>query len=500
MSNLFGEENQERLNELRKRSKPMFHEWLDSIPSWIKRKGVPDVDKLEEEYIQFTKWVEEKTSSGEEYAESYLQVFVYFYPVFTLPFLNTIQYWAKTHLRRRIITKNDIDVSAPDIVDSDSLFVLLKKLEPVVRVTGYKNIGLHSVLQKRIESAIIDDNLSLFEEILYDKSSETELLCHYFGKLSNCLSNEDELKAIVDDKQRLQSTNLFEEVRVYLRSIRHLPEETKNKHIAVFIYGQMRDLVMRYYGVREEMTPGEKEIFEGLINNPVFPVFAEYCHELEIEWLEKNQGEEQESEVLAKTVDSETQAQISAKEMDLDKEKPWTSSDYQWPDRSFFVKDEHFVKASNSITLIGEIADFAESDEKYERFKKFMEKVAVIGKIANVPDMEALIQFFTGRKMENAAEIITWSGANHGARYLVYIVQKVAKGKNKYDVLKFKSLVCFTDISGDDEVAIQDNPKNIAGIVQGFKNMDPDVLLPLTGEDSYECFSELNKFKTKTAD
>jgi hypothetical protein len=180
----------------------------------------------------------------------------------------------------------------------------------------------------------------------------------------------------------------------------------------------------------------------------------------------------------------------------------WVPSDYQWPDRSFFVKDELFVKAPNSITLIDELAHFAKSDEEYERFKKFMVKVAVIGKIDSVPDMEALIQFFTGRKMDNAADVITWYGAGPNARNLVYIVQQIGDGKEKFKALKNPTLVCFKDITDTEKQTLQpkESSVNLAGRIQDFRGMDPELLLSLTGEGSYDCFSELNKFKTKTRD
>ncbi len=180
----------------------------------------------------------------------------------------------------------------------------------------------------------------------------------------------------------------------------------------------------------------------------------------------------------------------------------WVPSDYQWPDRSFFVKDEHFIKAPNSIKLIDELAHFAKSDEEYERFKKFMVKVAVIGKIDSVPDMEALIQFFTGRKMDNAADKLTWYGAGPNARNLVYIVQQIGDGKEKFKALKNPTLVCFKDITDTEKQTLQpkESSVNLAGRIQDFRGMDPELLLSLTGEGSYDCFSELNKFKTKTRD
>ena len=470
MTNLFGEENQERLNELRKRSEPMFHEWMDCFPSWIRWKGKQDVDKLAEEYKEFSKWVEETTRSGEEYAESYQEVVVFFSPVVILPFLKTLQYWATTHLHERIITKDDVSVSAPDIVDCDTLFVFLKKLEPIVRVTGYKNIGLHSILLKKIEKAIKEDNLSLFEEILYDKSSETELLCQYFGKLSNSLSNEDDFKAIVNDKQRLLSLDFFKEVRVYLRSVRHLPKETKNKHIASFILGQMRDPVMKYYDLREEMTPGEKAIFEGLLNNPVFPVFAEYCQDLENEWLEKNRGEEIESEVETETIDSEPQpnhqplqAPVSGDETNenTDKQQTWSPSDYKWPEREFFAENKTGIGVRYFVPLLNSIieSDLTGEDGDYERFKKFIIDLAKWGKLKNDSEISALLQYLTGRKFENASEIIHWNGEGTNARTLFYVVRHISaeKKKKKYDALTDPGFTTFGGIADDEKGILQEN-------------------------------------------
>ena len=486
----------------------MFHEWARALhPFWSKAKIEKEAEVFANAYSECRQAQKEASASNEVYKEYAEDVMVLFIPVVCWPFINTFFYWCRTSLRERILTKDDLDVSGSDMLDSDALFDYLKQLEPEVRKAGYKNIGLHSVLQKRIEKTIVEDDLSQFEDILLTHSSETDMLCRFFGRMSNRVPNPGFMMDMVTNPKKAYSSHYLNAVREFGRSVRHLPKEEKKTAYAKYAYESVGELVLKYFGVRDEMTPGEIEIFEGMLNNPIFPIFTEGCHEMEKEWLKENQGDGQVLEVPAKTADSESQpnprpqeTQMPTEEMGKAREKDWIPSDYQWPDRSFFVKDERFVKAPKSITLIDEIADFAASDEKYEKFQRFMEKVAVIGKIAKIPDLEALIQYFTGRKMDNAAEKITWSGANHGARYLVYIVQKVAKGKNKYDVLKFKSLVSFTDISGDDEVAIQKNPKNIAGIVQGFKNMDPDILLPLTGEDSYDCFSELNQFKTKTAD
>ncbi len=292
MNNLFDEENQERLNELRKRSKPMFHEWARGChPFWSKAKVEKEAEWFANAYQECIQSLKEASESNDVYKENADDVLVLFTPVVYLPFINTFYFWCGTFLRDRVLTISDLDVSASDTLDSDELFAFLKTLNSDFRVAGYKNIGLHSVLQKRIEKAISDDNLSLFEDILYTHTSETDIMCRYFGRMSKRVMSPDDLMDLVKDQKKAFSLDYFKKTREFLRSIRHLPEGQKRAQIAAFAYASMEDVIWKYMEVKEMMTPGEVAIFEKILYNPIFPIFNEECRQWENDWMEKNHGE-----------------------------------------------------------------------------------------------------------------------------------------------------------------------------------------------------------------
>lgn len=292
MSNLFCEENQERLNELKKHSEPMFHEWARGChPFWSKAKVEKEAEWFANAYQECIQSLKEASESNDVYKENADDVLVLFTPVVYLPFINTFYFWCGTFLRDRVLTISDLNVSASDTLDSDELFAFLKTLNSDFRVAGYKNIGLHSVLQKRIEKAISDDNLSLFEDILYTHTSETDIMCRYFGRMSKRVMSPDDLMDLVKDQKKAFSLDYFKKTREFLRSIRHLPEGQKRAQIAAFAYASMEDVIWKYMEVKEMMTPGEVAIFEKILYNPIFPIFNEECRQWENDWMEKNHGE-----------------------------------------------------------------------------------------------------------------------------------------------------------------------------------------------------------------
>ena len=112
MSKLFIEENPERLNELKKRSEPMFHEWARALhPFWSKAKIEKEAEVFANAYSECRQAQKEASASNEVYKEYAEDVMVLFIPVVCWPFINTFFYWCRTSLRERILTKDDLDVS-----------------------------------------------------------------------------------------------------------------------------------------------------------------------------------------------------------------------------------------------------------------------------------------------------------------------------------------------------------------------------------------------------
>lgn len=500
MSNLFNEENQERLNELRKRSEPMFHEWARAChPFWSQDK----VDKEAEWYAnaysecrQEQKKASESNEIYEEYAQDVLALFV---PVVYYPFFNTFYYWCSTSLRERILTIDDLDISGSDILDSDALFAYLKKLEPEVRIAGYKNIGLHSVLQKRIEKTIVENDLSQFEDILFKHPSETDMFCCFFGRMANRVPDSSVVMELIKDQKKAYSLDAFKAIREFKRSIRHLPEEEKNVTVANFMYKSAGEVVLKYYEVREEMTPGENAIFEGLLNNPIFPIFTRVCQEKENEWL-KNQGEEQESGTKTENTDSGPQpnhqpsdASASEERTDLvaGKNKGYQ---FKWPSWDEFNEKTikgipaHFDYITKHVAIVEQ--DF-KTPEGYEHFKDFMNLVAEYGSIDNDADMKTLLQFVTGKAFDGAKMKIKWKADNSCGRILYFVVQWISNDNDKLAMVDR-----MTDFYYSPSVKDEDKDKGLSSpsvFLQGAKGIKDSVLknlhfyyniIPETREDA----------------
>lgn len=500
MGNLFNEENQERLNELRKRSEPMFHEWARAChPFWSQDKVDKEAEWFASAYLECCQSQKKAAESNEEYEEYAEDVLTLFTPVVYLPFLNAFYYWCRTSLRQRILTKEDLDISGSDILDSDALFAYLMVLEPEVRIAGYKNIGLHSVLQKRIEKAIVEKDLSMFEEILFTHSSETEMFCRFFGRMANRVPDPSIVMELLKDQKKAYSLDAFKNAREFRRSIRHLPDDEKNLAVANYAYKATGEVVWKYLGIRAEMTPGEMAVFEGLLDNPIFPLFSKGFHEIEKEWL-KNQGEEQKSGTKTENTDSGPQpnhqpsdASASEERTDLvaGKNKGYQ---FKWPSWDEFNEKTikgipaHFDYITKHVAIVEQ--DF-KTPEGYEHFKDFMNLVAEYGSIDNDADMKTLLQFVTGKAFDGAKMKIRWKADNSCGRILYFVVQWISNDKDKLAMVDR-----MTDFYYSESVKDEDKDKVLSSpsvFLQGAKGIKDSVLnnlhfyyniIPETREDA----------------
>lgn len=144
----------------------------------------------------------------------------------------------------------------------------------------------------------------------------------------------------------------------------------------------------------------------------------------------------------------------------------------KWPTLKDFLQKEH-LQAYCIRELQPDVEKDFESEEGYEHFKRFMNLVAEYGGITNDVDMEALLQFVTGRRFDDAGKHLRWDGTLTNARILFYVVQKISADstRTKFQYLKDDSFTIFSGIDGSEKKKLQGDKTEakVTETIQGGK-------------------------------
>ena len=414
-------------------------------------------------------------------------------------------FWEASHDGLTLVVQND-ELKKTQL-ESDQLFEALSQFGDYTISGLLKQTIISPVIRRRIKTALKNHSLEDFEAVLLGAGDSLE----DFYDLANtiCLCTPPPLTKDNIKKEDIMGLSLDDITRKFasLHSSILKPKDERTKKAFTGFGEIITDLMSENSSIWDaivymltfmkfeigRISPEEQQILSVFYESPLYPTLSDDCETLATRLIE----------ILGEI----PQVPEEKPDEDTTKKESWTPSKYVWPDISFFQTNAKYVRVSNCLELIPEINCFATTQAEYEKFQKFMVAVADIGKIDTITDMEALIQYFTGRKIESAASIIKWDGTGTNARYLVYIVKKITpdRSKKKYTVLKDRSLVCFKGISEDEQDKIQEKENrpanritelNPAAVCQDFKNMDPRVLVPLAY--CYQCFPELEKYKIES--
>ena len=144
----------------------------------------------------------------------------------------------------------------------------------------------------------------------------------------------------------------------------------------------------------------------------------------------------------------------------------------KWPTLKDFLQKEH-LQAYCIRKLQPDVEKDFESEEGYEHFKRFMNQVAEYGGITNDVDMEALLQFVTGRRFDDAGKHLRWDGTLTNARILFYVVQKISADstRTKFQYLKDDSFTIFSGIDSSEKKKLQGDKTEakVTETIQGGK-------------------------------
>lgn len=144
----------------------------------------------------------------------------------------------------------------------------------------------------------------------------------------------------------------------------------------------------------------------------------------------------------------------------------------KWPTLKDFLQKEH-LQAYCIRKLQPDVEKDFKSEEGYEHFKRFMNQVAEYGGITNDVDMEALLQFVTGRRFDDAGKHLRWDGTLTNARILFYVVQKISADstRTKFQYLKDDSFTIFSGIDSSEKKKLQGDKTEakVTETIQGGK-------------------------------
>ena len=232
------------------------------------------------------------------------------------------------------------------------------------------------------------------------------MFCRFFGRMANRVPDSSIVMELIKDQKKAYSLDAFKAIREFKRSIRHLPEEEKNVTVANFMYKSAGEVVLKYYEVREEMTPGENAIFEGLLNNPIFPIFTRVCQEKEDEWI-KNQSEGKKQAL--KPVEGHPVAPDSTDEPIIDnpsEEELNSNSPLVLP--SDFFSNDSYIDAS--ILTIGNLPDWVKNAPA-SQFAQMINYLAGEdhGYIdPSLGNRRLLASIFSGRRLKTNRSQVKW--------------------------------------------------------------------------------------------
>lgn len=326
--------------------------------------------------------------------------------------------------------------------NSKELFNLLEKMggAPFGRQYCYKISRLNPALQTRVEHAITEKNFEAFEQILlehYDQIKTFLCIVIQLQGLTNLkelgditLTNEQVKILQKRISRQLTPFNQSDDAGLISRiqrvlSILQFNEDTPIKEIIGW-YKEYYRLVATGYlsGVFGLVSDTEKEIFERLINNPLFPeIYNECKQEAETMKASLNQGALGEDTTPK---DTPPAYQPNAQPVDLDlgrREKSERNEndptfslprDERWKKCQFFNTKEHQHYIMTSLQSARMV--------RQDQIESLFNSLVKVGCLDNKEDvLLALAVRLTGRKlMPEPIPPIEWLGEESELDYLIY--------------------------------------------------------------------------------
>lgn len=328
-------------------------------------------------------------------------------------------------------------------------------------------------VRRLLDSAISEERQQQFETIIKEHGSECETFIKliemdaFHNSIVDIDSAPDDEKAFI---LKDYLSDLFPS-KERMSASRHLTDEEINqiekykKEFAASCFvldeagseawfkrihenGVFLMATMIYSWAWSPYTEEERNVLKGFINDPICPDFKQEC----LDAMPQLFG-------------------VTITDIDDDILAP-PRYYYSWPTLKDFLQKEH-LQAYCIRKLQPDVEKDFKSEEGYEHFKRFMNQVAEYGGITNDVNMEALLQFVTGRRFDDAGKHLRWDGTLMNARILFYVVQKISADstRTKFQYLKDDSFTIFSGIDGSEKKKLQGDKTEakVTETIQGGK-------------------------------